>query len=478
MSSKKKAERSSWSLATRLTCWYAVLSFLTVSITTIFLYHALIGSLDQNYDRQLWDDIAGIQLLLDHHQIQELRWEVEEEGSPNKPQESYLRVLDETSGVNLQSPDMAKALPPEFIERFNPTLASNPSGINVLSPDGREFRLMISHVQKNGKRQIIQTAVDRTDDQPLLASFRKKMAIVTIFALVICGFSGFWISRQGIKPIFTIAVTAAKVHSSTLSDRISAEGLPLELLNLADTMNAMLSRLEESFNRLSQFSSDIAHELRTPIHNLRGLVEVVLTSISTSEQSRELLIPCQDECRRLSTMIENLLFLAKTENPQMKIDSCRLNAGQELATMYEYYDAAAAEANIGLSFTSEDDLQFDADRLLLQRALGNLIENALKYTPAGGKILLRAFRKTHSIALEVSDTGCGIPAEHLPLVFDRLYRVEPSRSQTLTSRGSGLGLAIVKGIMSLHCGSVSVSSVPGTGSAFVLEFPAFENSSS
>ncbi|MBF0503406.1 MAG: heavy metal sensor histidine kinase [Candidatus Riflebacteria bacterium] len=471
MFSKKKPDQSHvpWSLAIRLTCWFSLFSFLIVSITTGFLYHTLVVSLDQNYDRQLDDDIGSVRLLIERHQSDELRWEVEDEAGTNKTQESYLRIIDENSGVNLESRGMDKILPVDVFEQNNEHMPGSSRGINYLAVDGREFRLLFFQDRVNEKRCVIHAAIDRSDDKILLESFRKEIVVVITLALIICGLSGYWISRQGIKPIFTIAETAAHVHSSTLSDRIPTAGLPLELHNLADTMNAMLSRLEDSFNRLSQFSADIAHELRTPAQNLRGLVEVALTASFTTEKSRELLVPCLDECRRLSLMVDNLLFLAKSENPRTTIDSRPLNAKQELATIWEYYEAVAVENNIHLSFESEDDLNFSADRLLLQRALGNLIENALKHTPSGGSVSLRASRKENSISIEVSDTGCGIEQKHLPFLFDRLYRIDVSRSES--SKGAGLGLAIVKAIVSLHGGSVGVESVCGSGSTFALLFP-------
>jgi two-component system heavy metal sensor histidine kinase CusS len=230
----------------------------------------------------------------------------------------------------------------------------------------------------------------------------------------------------------------------------------------------MLDRLEESFARLGRFSADIAHELRTPVHALRGEVEVALGRARSPEEYREVLGSCLEECVRLSGLIERLLFLARAEDPTTQINRERVDVGRELAAVQEFYEPAAADAGVRLSLDVPKPVAANLDRALWQRAVGNLVENALAFTPSGGSVSLSATPEGDGVRVTVADTGCGVPAADLPRLFDRFYRADPARS----SRGVGLGLSIVRTVAGLHGGTVEVASVVGQGTRVTLHFPA------
>ena len=232
----------------------------------------------------------------------------------------------------------------------------------------------------------------------------------------------------------------------------------------------MLDRLEESFGRLAQFSADIAHELRTPVNNLRGEAEVTLSRPRSVEEYRDVLGSNLEECVRLSRMIDSLLFLARAENPRTQIEKEPLSVGRELTAVQAFYEASAAEAGVRLAVAECGEMIVVANRPLLQRAVGNLVANALAHTPPGGTVALSAMSAEGMIRIEVLDTGCGIPAEHVPRLFDRFYRVDRARSSA--TGGVGLGLAIVKGIAELHGGSVTLTSGVGRGTCITLQLPA------
>jgi two-component system heavy metal sensor histidine kinase CusS len=273
----------------------------------------------------------------------------------------------------------------------------------------------------------------------------------------------------GIQPIEAVTKAASRIRSTTLHERLTTDGLPTELRVLASTFNEMLERLEESFTRLSQFSADIAHELRTPVNNLRGEVEVALTRPRSVEEYREVFGSCLEEFGRLSQLIESLLFLARAENAQTSMPRESIDVRGELTKVHEFYEAAAAEAGITFSMAAPEQVTACLNRTLFQRAVGNLVANALAHTPSGGTVNLLAAREGDTIRVEVSDSGQGIPPEDLARVFDRFYRVDRSRSST--SGGFGLGLAIVKGIALLHGGTAEISSQVGRGTRVVLVFP-------
>jgi two-component system heavy metal sensor histidine kinase CusS len=232
----------------------------------------------------------------------------------------------------------------------------------------------------------------------------------------------------------------------------------------------MLDRLQESFERISRFSADIAHDLRTPVNNIRGEAEVALARARTVDEYRDVLESCLEEAVRLSDLIGNLLFLARAESPLAHLHRERVNVNELLGGVREYYEASAA--NGAISLTTQVDTTpviAELDRTLVQRAVGNLVSNALAHTPPGGSVVLATTVEAGTIRIEVSDTGVGIPPEALPRVFDRFFRVDESRSQA--SGGTGLGLAIVQSIALLHGGNAEIASQPGQGTRVTLCIP-------
>ena len=230
----------------------------------------------------------------------------------------------------------------------------------------------------------------------------------------------------------------------------------------------MLDRLQNSFERLNRFSGDIAHELRTPLNNLRGEVEVALTHSRTAVEYQDTLGSCLEETIKLSRLVDSLLFLARTDQPQAALNQESLNLDDELQTIQEFYEAAAEDAGIQLSIAGQLKLVIWADRVLFQRAIGNLITNSMAHTTSGGRIELQTKLTGDLVTVAVADTGVGIASDQLPHVFDRLYRGTGARIGTT---GHGLGLAIVKTVVELHGGSVSIKSELGQGTAVETDWP-------
>jgi len=281
---------------------------------------------------------------------------------------------------------------------------------------------------------------------------------------------GYRIARHGIRPVEEMAATAGHISSTNLHERILPEGYPFELASLAGTFNKMLDRLEASFERISRFSTDIAHDLRTPVNNIRGEAEVALARARTIEEYRDVVESCLEEAVRLSDLIGDLLFLARAESPLTHLRRERVDVVALLGGMREYYEASAAVGGISLStVVSAEPVIAELDRTLVQRAVGNLVSNAMAHTPPGGSVVLATNTESATIRIEVSDTGVGIPAEALPRVFDRFFRVDTSRSQA--SGGTGLGLAIVQSITQLHGGDVEIASQLGQGTRVTLRMP-------
>ncbi len=286
--------------------------------------------------------------------------------------------------------------------------------------------------------------------------------------------SGTRLHGSGIRPVQEMATTARHISSTNLRERILPEGYPFELASLANTFNQMLDGLEESFERISRFSADIAHDLRTPVNNIRGEAEVALARARSADEYREVIESCLEEAVRLSDLIGDLLFLARADSPLIHLRRERVDVGELLGGVREYYEASAADGGVALTTAvASEPVVAELDRTLLQRAVGNLVSNALAHTPPGGAVVLGTHADSSTIRIEVSDTGVGIPAEALPRVFDRFFRVDSSRSQGLG--GTGLGLAIVQSIALLHGGKVEISSQLGHGTRVTLRIPVSDS---
>lgn len=287
-------------------------------------------------------------------------------------------------------------------------------------------------------------------------------------ATLAMGLLGWFVVRRGLLPLLAIKRQAAEITANRLHTRLPVEAIPRELADLVDTLNGMLSRLEESFQRLSDFSSDLAHELRTPVSNLLTQTQVTLSKARSAEDYRDILASNAEEFERLSRTISDMLFLAKADNNQIIPNREAIDLAEEIGDLLEYYDVLAEEKSIALSLSGSG--QIVGDRLMLRRAVSNLLSNALRHTPIDGVVSVKIDKRDDGLThIAVENTGSEIPAEHLPRLFDRFYRVDSSRLRTTES--SGLGLAITQSIVFAHNGSVSVDSKGGK-TRFTLSLPS------
>jgi two-component system heavy metal sensor histidine kinase CusS len=468
---ESKITRRSWSIAARLATWYAGSALGIVLVATGLLYWALVVNLNREVDRFLANEVRELQALLTDPRTAAAEG-FKSDWIAREFLQVIFRVLKEDGRVVMESPGMGKLLPPHIFPEPAAGDDQQMGAVNVDLGSAGSFRVLAARIATGTAPRahgIVQLALNRSDHERLLANYRKQLWLVLGIALVVCAGVGYRIARLGIQPIEAVTKAAGRIRATTLDERLQTSGLPAELRALASTFNEMLDRLEESFTRLSQFSADIAHELRTPVNNLRGEVEVALTRPRSVEEYSEVLGSCLEEFGRLSQLIESLLFLARAENAQTAMPKEPVDVQGELTKVHEFYEAAAAEAGITLSMAAPEQVVACLNRTLFQRAVGNLVANALAHTPSGGNVSLSATREGDTVRVEVSDSGQGIPPEDLARVFDRFYRVDRARSST--SGGSGLGLAIVKGIVLLHGGTADITSEVGRGTRVILAFP-------
>lgn len=470
---KIRTEGRGWPLAVQLTAWYSTASFLFVALAMMLLYFGLADNIRQISEQMLIDELDVCRALVkvrggDNHALRE---EVEVDSAIRKYQQFMVRVLDPNGKALATTPGMDAVMAADYLEKAQAGRMNTVFWLE--SPRGVPYRAIVAQVPRDpeGKELwTLQVAVDLTEEQDVLGRHRTWIAITLAAALVFCPWIGFIIARRGTKPLREVAETARHISSTTLNERIRTEGYPEELAALAHTFNDMLERLEESFARLSRFSADIAHELRTPVNNIRGESEVALARTRTPEEYRDVLGSCLEEAVRLSELIESLLFLARSESPGDHLKRTREDLGALLAGLQDYFEPTASDNGIALTVENGPDVIAEVDRKLIQRALSNLVSNALSHSHRGGLIALSAQRQDKQIRVQVRDTGSGITPEALPRIFDRFYRGDPARSRD--SGGSGLGLAIVQQIIYLHGGDVQIASDVGKGTTVTVVLPA------
>jgi two-component system heavy metal sensor histidine kinase CusS len=322
---------------------------------------------------------------------------------------------------------------------------------------------------RSGRSWLVQVAMDDAEEEALLANLRTTTFAVLLLGILLSAALGSLAAKRGLKPLQEIAVAAERITACQLDERIDPARWPAELGALSLALNRMLSRLEDAFRRLGRCTADLAHELRTPIQNLMGEAGVALAAERRPDEYRRVLESSLEEYARLSRMINEMLFLARAENPQQQIGRERFDARRELEAVKEFFEALSDAR--GVTVTCEGEAEIVADPVLFRRAVTNLLSNALRHTPNGGQIVLSLARdRDGSLVVKVEDSGYGIHPEHLPRVCERLYSVQ--RRAGHGREQSGLGLSIVKSIVELHGGSIAIESALNRGTSVLLRFPA------
>ena len=310
------------------------------------------------------------------------------------------------------------------------------------------------------------------DTDKTLAEFTWVYVAVIPGAALLGWLVGWLVAGRALTPVRDVAQAAQRITGSNLGLRIPSRQAGDELDYLILTFNRMIERLEASFRQMKQFSADVSHELRTPITGIRGQLEVALMTAGTTDQYREAMFNALQDIDRLSQIVRALLLLSQAESGQLSLVRTRLDLGLVLEDLAEQFQIPAEGGGVRLAAQCVPGCYVDADRVQIERMITNLLSNALKFTPAGGEVRLHARPVEGNVELVVEDTGRGIPAEHLPHIFDRFYRVPGSGTAPAPDQGLGLGLSFVAWIAKAHNGVIDVQSTPGKGTRFVVQFPA------
>lgn len=456
------------SIKTRLTIFYSIAAFVVLTILSLMLYWQTINVLYKTDYRFLSDEVDTIKYILNNEpfDIRELKQAVID--APTQTDRSiyryYIRVLDSKEMTIMETPEMGDILPSNQFA-YKP---HHKASYHWYNKNDKRYLLIRSSVHlQNNSTGLIEIVLDISYQHAFISD--RKILVAAILLSAICSiFLGFLITRRGMNSLDELTETVRTITAKSLNQRIDPKSLPIELAKLGIAFNQMLDRIENSFTRLKQFSSDLAHELRIPVNNLIGQTEIVLTTNQSLPEYKQILESNLEEFNRISHLIENILFLAKAENPHLNLEKSPLDLAGTISMMRDYYQPLSDEKNITVSQEGSATLTMNA--IMIRRMFSNLLSNALKYTPTGGKIHLSLDKTdTDETKIVISDTGIGIPEHHLPKLFDRFYRVDSARNQE--TGGSGLGLSIVKSIVHMHSGRIELASEVGIGTTFTIYFP-------
>lgn len=375
-----------------------------------------------------------------------------------------VRITDAAGRIVAETPGMDHTLPSALFAGGESAKVAE-WGPQDYRAGGRLFSLLSSQEEARGQRYVIQVGQDRSEDESFMLEFGFLVAGVLVCGIFASAVIAVTVSKRGLRPLADMTRSLQRIGPDRLHERVPPAEWPRELQPVAIAFDDMLDRLEDSFTRLSQFSADLAHELRTPLANIRGEAEVALARPRSPNEYESVIESSIAECARLAGIIDNLLFLARAEAAESKVQRAVFDGRAAIEKIAAYNEAIAAERHLEIACQGEGEVC--ADPVLFGRAVSNLVDNAVRFTPDGGRIIIALATVPEGAEIAVTDTGCGIAAEHLSRVFDRFYRVDPSRS----TEGTGLGLALVKSIAELHGGSLKVASETGRGTSVTLKFP-------
>lgn len=464
VSSPKRAK----SLTLHATLLFALIAALVVSSVGFYLYYSMEKELIRRADYQVTGRVQYFRhLLANDFPLSQLSRSPElfENMLGNERDILQFRLENQPLIINVNP----SRLPlPDIKPIENGRELSLNSVHHLSASDGTPVRFTSAAVRmQDGRTVIISAAHFMTGEAQMLGAFRLEIIGAVVFAYLLIAVLGFGVIRRGLLPLRKMAQEAAKIHPTSLSTRLSSENAPQELQLLILSFNAMLDRLAEGYDRLTQFSADLAHEIRTPVGALMGHCQVALYQTRSTEEYETLLANNMEELERISRMIENILFLARASHAHSVLNITPLSLAVETTRVADYFEGLAEER--GMQLVCKGGGILYADAILFQRALSNLVANAIRYGDENTQVCVQVEQDGQGTRIHVNSTGAPIPTGKREKLFDRFYRADASRSEGASS--NGLGLSIVQAIMALHQGEVTVLSLTHGNTRFTLHFP-------
>src|SRR6266446_471745 len=448
----------------RLILWYSAFFILSTSFLFLLAYFLLSSSVRRKDREETHQKLGEYAAQYKTGGIDALKKEVSLEGGSIKEAPLFVRVIGpQNITMFLNAPEHWKDFD---LAQLNGNTRNTDEQPVYLQTRDREKGLEIeSTVLSDGS--FLQVGQSTEEQEALLETFREVFAEFMIPAIILGVGGGSFLAYRALRPLRSLIQTIRSVSTGRMDARVPTSHTRDELDELVVLFNSMLEKIETLIKGMHGSLDAVAHDLRTPLARLRGTAEMALRSEQSKDASREALADCVEEADRILTMLNTLMDISEAETGAMNLHLEEMNISELIKDTVDLYAHVAEDKQVSLNSSSPNDLFFTADANRMRQVMANLMDNAVKYTPSGGRIDLEAFRRDHQAVITVKDTGIGISSEDAPRIWNRLYRGDQSRSQ----RGLGLGLSLVKAVVQAHNGSIEVSSEPGSGAVFTLYLP-------
>ncbi|MBW1698897.1 MAG: HAMP domain-containing histidine kinase [Deltaproteobacteria bacterium] len=449
----------------RLALWYSSFFILSSILILTATYYFLSAALKSTDREAILSELNELSSTYNHFGMDVFQNEVTENIKYQKKNPFFVRIADWANRtLHVFNTKLWEEFDLNLLEKYS--LKENRGWIS-LPAVAEDFDLMIasSHLKDGRWLQVGRSSEIR---KKTLERFGEVFSIIMI-PLILIGFAGgAYLSNRTLRPIRDIIQTVQSIETGDMEARVPRSGTEDELDELARLFNEMLDRIHTLISGMKGALDNVAHDLRTPMTRLRNMLETALRINGDVALYREALADCIEESDRVLNMLGTLMDISEAETGVLRLEQNRVNIPDMIYKIMDMYQYVAEEKGIEIKTYCPGRLYVTIDQNRISQAISNLLDNAIKYTPSGGRITIEVYENNAACFIKLNDTGIGISPRDLPRIWDRLYRADPSRS----SKGLGLGLSVVKAIVKAHNGSVDVVSQPGKGSTFILSFPS------
>jgi heavy metal sensor kinase len=463
---KLKKMRSS--LAFRLTLWYAAVFALSSCLVFLFFYLLIIAVIGEGTDRELKEQAGKFSRLLSARGIGAVKELTLLEAQAAGERKIFFRLLS-LRGETFSSSNMSYWQDIGISSGAVRELLSGSSHVfdSRILPD-RRHRIRVLYTNL-GRGIILQLGQSMENLSRFMEAFRKIFFLTMPFLIIPAAITGWFMARKALSGLGEVTRTARSVSAKDLKGRVPLKKWGSEIEELAETFNRMLDRMEQLVTGMKEMSDNIAHDLKSPVTRIRGMAEIALTTDSAREDFQEMSADIIAECDRLLEMIHTMLLISRSEAGLGVYTFADTDLAEIIREAGELFLVPAEDKKIRLKTETPEHCGFRGDTKMLQRLFANLLDNAIRHTSEGGEVKISLIEKEAEICISVRDTGSGIPPEHLPHIFKRFYRADPSRSG---GQGAGLGLSLARAVAEAHGGKMDAESGLGKGSVFRVRLPA------
>jgi heavy metal sensor kinase len=385
-----------------------------------------------------------------------------------KPKGKFIQIMDRSGKIGAKMSDIEGETLPTSFSALETALRGE-IVYETVEKTAPRLRIVTLPIMENKKvMSVVQVGTSLEDFDETMKKLLLIMVISIPTSICVTIIVGYFMAKKALRPVDQIRRAAVKITSSNLDEKIDIAGRRDELGRLAETFNAMIGRLKDAFQRVNQFSTDVSHELKTPLTILKGGTEVALRKDREKDEYKKLLSSNLEEIDRMSRIIDDLLLLSKADLKELKLNLEEIAIRDLIVDVCMDMKIFASNKGVEIQVSDVDDVRLKGDELKLRRMLWNIIENGIKYTPGGGSVTISSHLNDGYAQIDVQDNGVGIPEGDIKYIFDRFYRADRSRRR---ESGSGLGLSISKWIAEAHQGTIEVKSSPQAGSCFTIKLP-------